>query len=156
MTSSPDPFGELLACVDERLALDQTDVVHDLLAHLAQQMIELHQAKQAVGWLADYTGRPVDEWALKTSLQGYYEHDWDEMARVLRQNQRKLPNVRLDVEAYKNAPAAKIRAAWESSTATLRPLLAHIAAADRLIDLIVYRLYGLTEEEVAVVEGGTR
>jgi hypothetical protein len=26
------------------------------------------------------------------------------------------------------------------------------AATDRLIDLIVYRLYGLTEEEVAVVE----
>ena len=32
-------------------------------------------------------------------------------------------------------------------------LLARIAATDRLIDLIVYRLYGLTEEEVAVVEG---
>ena len=32
-------------------------------------------------------------------------------------------------------------------------LLARLAATDRLIDLIVYRLYGLTEEEVAVVEG---
>ena len=32
-------------------------------------------------------------------------------------------------------------------------MLARIAATDRLIDLIVYRLYGLTEEEVAVVEG---
>jgi len=28
-----------------------------------------------------------------------------------------------------------------------------LAATDRLIDLIVYRLDGLTEEEVAVVEG---
>ena len=28
-----------------------------------------------------------------------------------------------------------------------------IAATDRLIDRIVYRLYGLTEEEIAVVEG---
>jgi hypothetical protein len=35
----------------------------------------------------------------------------------------------------------------------LSPLLASLAATDRLIDLIVYRLYGLTEEEVAVVEG---
>jgi hypothetical protein len=32
-------------------------------------------------------------------------------------------------------------------------LLAHIEATDRLIDRIVYRLYGLTEEEVGVVEG---
>ncbi len=31
--------------------------------------------------------------------------------------------------------------------------LARLAATDRLIDLIVYRLYRLTEEEVAVVEG---
>ena len=31
--------------------------------------------------------------------------------------------------------------------------LACLAATDRLIDLIVYRLYGLMEEEVAVVEG---
>ncbi len=38
-------------------------------------------------------------------------------------------------------------------TIQLQSLLARIAATDRLIDLIVYRLYGLTEEEVAVVEG---
>lgn len=30
------------------------------------------------------------------------------------------------------------------------------AATDWLIDLIVYRLYGLTEEEVAVVEGRSK
>jgi hypothetical protein len=34
-----------------------------------------------------------------------------------------------------------------------RELVQRIEATDRLIDLIVYRLYGLTEEEVAVVEG---
>jgi hypothetical protein len=32
-------------------------------------------------------------------------------------------------------------------------LVRRIEATDRLIDLIVYRLYGLTAEEVAVVEG---
>jgi len=118
----------------------------------------MHKQKQAevrtfLDWLAEYTGRPVDQWALKTNLRRYYEHDWTEMQRVLKRNQRKLPRVDLDVEAYRNEPAAKIRAAWETSMETLRPLLARIAAADRLIDLIVYRLYGLTEEESAVVEG---
>jgi len=33
------------------------------------------------------------------------------------------------------------------------PLLTRIETADRLIDQIVYRLYGLTEEEIVVVEG---
>jgi len=31
--------------------------------------------------------------------------------------------------------------------------LARIEATDRFIDRIVYKLYGLTEEEIAVVEG---
>ena len=68
-------------------------------------------------------------------------------------NQRKLPNVDLDVDAYRNEPAQKIREAWETSMETLRPLLKDIAATDRLIDRIVYQLYGLTDEEIAVVEG---
>ena len=137
---------------------EQADVVHDLLAHLAGRMIEMHKKKQAevrsfLNWLAEYTGRPVDEWSLKTHLRRYYEHDWAEMERILKRNQRKLPRVDLDVEAYKSEPAAKIRAAWETSMETLCPLLAHIEATDRLIDRIVYQLYGLTDEEIAVVEG---
>jgi len=107
-------------------------------------------------WLAEYTGRPVDEWALKTHLRCYYEHDWAEMQRVLKRNQRKLPNVDLDVDGYKNEPAATVRAAWETSMETLRPLLACIEATDRLIDRIVYELYELTEEEIEIVESATR
>jgi hypothetical protein len=137
---------------------EQADVVHDLLAHLAEWMIEMHQQKQAevqgfLGWLADYTGRPVDDWVLKTILRQYYEHDWAEMQRILKRNQRKLPKVDLDVDAYRNEPAQKIRQAWETSMETLRSLLKDTEATDRLIDRIVYQLYGLTEEEIAVVEG---
>jgi len=137
---------------------EQSDVVHDLLAHLAGRMVEMHKEKQAeaggfLDWLAEYTGRPVDEWTLKTHLRRYYEQDWAEMGRILKRNQRKLPQVALDVKAYKNEPAARIRAAWDTSMDTLRPLLAHIKATDRLIDQIVYQLYGLTEEEIGVVEG---
>ena len=75
------------------------------------------------------------------------------MQRILKRNQRKLPNVDLDVDAYRNEPAQKIRRAWETSMETLRPLLKDIAATDRLIDRIVYQLYGLTDEEIAIVEG---
>lgn len=42
--------------------------------------------------------------------------------------------------------------AGSSGSEALRPGGPH-RCADRLIDLIVYRLYGLMEEEVAVVEG---
>jgi hypothetical protein len=65
--------------LDARLSAEpeQADVVHDLLAHLAGRMIEMHKEKQAevrgfLDWLAEYTGRPVDRWALKTNLRRYY------------------------------------------------------------------------------------
>ena len=158
MTPFTQVFAELLDFVDQRLGLGQTDVIHDLLAFLAERMIEMHKEKQVevrgfLDWLAEYTGRAVEDWALKTNLRRYYEHDWAEMQRILKRNQRKLPKIDLDVEAYKNEPAAKIRSAWETSMETLRPLLARMEATDRLIDQIVYQLYGLTEEEIEIVEG---
>jgi hypothetical protein len=36
----------------------------------------------------------------------------------------------------------------------LLPLLERIRHTDELIDDVVYRLYGLTEEEIRIVEGG--
>jgi len=142
--------------LDARLTADpeQSDVVHDLLAHLAEQMITMNKEKQAetrgfLGWLAGYTGLPVEDWTLKTSLKAYYQHDWMEMRRVLDRNRRKITKVNVKGREASDL----IRDEWEASVEKLRPLLARIKSTDRLIDLIVYRLYGLTEEEVAVVEG---
>jgi hypothetical protein len=48
---------------------------------------------------------------------------------------------------------ARLRAEYEKSLETLKPLKAHLAWTDGVIDQIVYRLYGLTAEEIRVVEG---
>ena len=42
---------------------------------------------------------------------------------------------------------------YSKSIEKLKAVKARIAATDRLIDLIVYRLYGLTEKEIGIVEG---
>ncbi len=69
-------FGTALVFVRERLAYspEQTDVVHDLLAHLARLMTELNKARQKetrdfLKWLGNYSGLAVDEWKLKTIAQ---------------------------------------------------------------------------------------
>jgi len=46
----------------------------------------------------------------------------------------------------------KIRERFSKSKSTLVPLDSQIAFTDRLIDQIVYRLYGLTPEEIQIVE----
>lgn len=133
---------------------ERPDVVHDILAFLAEQMIKMDEDKQAeargfLTWLADYTGLPVEDWTLKTSLKACYEQDWAEMRRVVDRNSRRITKVNVKGREASDL----IRDEWEASVEKLRPLLARIAATDRLIDLIVYRLYGLTEAEVKVVEG---
>ena len=72
----------------------------------------------------------------------------DQLLARLKKNHR-----RIQPDLDRRGPLEALRAEWETSMGKLRPLLARLAATDRLIDLIVYRLYGLTEEEVAVVEG---
>ncbi len=44
-------------------------------------------------------------------------------------------------------------AVYRNHSPAYRELVARIAATDWLIDYIVYKLYGLTEEEIAIVEG---
>jgi hypothetical protein len=50
------------------------------------------------------------------------------------------------------AAGEALRAEFESQLGKLRPLLDRIEKTDELIDAIVYRLYGLTEEEILIVE----
>jgi len=106
------------------------------------------EAKGFLDWLAGYTGVPIDGWRLKTRARAYWEYGWDELQRALSQNRRKMGR---DVEGRE--AREKIKREFEDSMAKLKPLLARIEATDRLIDLVVYRLYGLTEEEVTIVEG---
>jgi hypothetical protein len=136
------------------LETEQSDVVHDLLAHLAGQMIEMHKAKNEetrgfLDWLAGYTGLPIEDWSSKTNLTAYYQHDWTVMQGILEANRRQIKKV----DVVGREAQERIRHEYQASVGKLKPLLARIAATDRLIDLIVYRLYGLTEKEVAVVEG---
>jgi len=133
--------------------VEQSDIVHDLLAHLAEQMMAMNEDKQAevkgfLSWLEAFLGCPVDDLSGKTYVRAYPERTFDELLATLKKNRR-----RIQPDLDRRDPLEKLRAEWETSMGKLRPLLARLVATDRLIDLMVYRLYGLTEEEVAVVEG---
>ena len=67
---------------------------------------------------------------------------------VLKKNKKKLA-----IDPARREPAEALRAEFEGSVGKLLPLLERIEKTDELIDAIVYRLYGLTEEEIRIVEG---
>ncbi|MFQ5793722.1 MAG: Eco57I restriction-modification methylase domain-containing protein [Candidatus Bipolaricaulia bacterium] len=135
---------------------ERADVVHDLLAWLAEQMIEMHKQKQEeikgfLHWLEREMGTELENLSGHTIIEEYYdiEGGLDELLDRLSRNTRKIP--KLDTRGRQAQEL--VAKEYEASMDILRPLLARIERTDRLIDLIVYRLYGLTEDEIAIVEG---
>jgi len=155
-------FDQILKIVDACLPKDpaggfapgeKSDVVHDLLAFLAEQMLQMNAKKQKeirgfLGWLEGYVGARVDDLSPKTKVQSYYEHDYDDLLAVLKKNRKKL-----QIDPARREPGEMLRAEFEGSVGKLQPLRERITATDRLIDAVVYRLYGLSEEEIGIVEG---
>ncbi|MDD4161290.1 MAG: TaqI-like C-terminal specificity domain-containing protein [Methanothrix sp.] len=155
-------YAEVLAQVDSCLPKDEagdfiasqekSDVVHDLLAFLAERMLEMNKQKQQeikgfLGWLEGYLGSKVEDLTPKTKLQSYYEHDYESFLAVLKKNRKKLA-----VDPARREPGEALKAEFEGSMGKLGPLLERIRQTDELIDAVVYRLYGLTEEEIGIVE----
>ncbi|MCX6031108.1 MAG: N-6 DNA methylase [Chloroflexi bacterium] len=151
----------VLNFVEHHLAQGQSDVVHDLLAYLAERMIAMNREKQAevkgfLAWLSRETGANINTLNNKTRVQAYlgdYQKGephatLEELLDILRQNRRKLA-----VDPSGRAFQERLAVEYEASLGKLLPIKGRLAATDRLIDQVVYRLYGLTEEEVAVVEG---
>ena len=163
MASTPR-FGPLVeACLPKDEAgnfiaeRERSDVVHDLLAFLAERMLEMNQAEanggQGLPGLAGelpggQSGRPH---AQDRSSQSYYEHDYESFLAVLKKNGKKLA-----IDPARREPAETLRAEFEGSLGKLGPLRERIRQTDELIDATVYRLYGLTEEEIGIVENADK
>jgi hypothetical protein len=143
----------ILMWVDNELAANRNDTVHDFLAYLAEQMIAMNKAKNEeskgfLKWLEREIGPEIDALKNKTAIKEYYEHNFDYLLEVLKKNKNKLsidPSNRKIQEALERH--------FSDSIFKLLPLKNKISATDSLIDQIVYKLYRLTDDEIAIVEG---
>ena len=94
-------------------------------------------------------GASVDVLSNKTLIQEYYANDFTKIVDVLVKNKSKI-KVGYNPKSPTNR---KNLVAWYiDSCSKLKPLIAKIDATDALIDQIVYKFYGLTGEEIAIVE----
>ncbi|WP_316430782.1 MAG: hypothetical protein EDM05_047885 [Leptolyngbya sp. IPPAS B-1204] len=70
------------------------------------------------------------------------------MIDLLKKNKKKIE---IDPTARKEQQTLEKK--YQASLDTLLPIKMQLMRCDNLIDQIVYKLYGLTEEEIAIVEG---
>ena len=153
----------MLGFVDHHLSREpeESDVVHDLLAMLAEEMMRLNKEKRAaqrefLDWLVatlkilpDKEGRKgIDVLTGKGKVMDYpgdYQKDepplaTGELLDILQKNKG-----RLGVSLSDSALVDRLRREYEESLEKVLPLKERLAQTDRLIDAVVYRLYGLTE-----------
>ncbi len=135
-------------------APEESDVVHDLLAYMAERMIGMNKEKNAeirgfLRWLEEEIGAPVDELSNKTAIKEYYTSNFEALIKALEKNKKKLKD---GYDITRRGPKEKLQDEYNASVGKLAPLLGRIEATGGLIDAIVYRLYGLTETEIKIVE----
>jgi hypothetical protein len=139
--------GEFVAFIENATDDEEnSDVVHDFLAYLAQQMLDMNVKKQRLSreflaWLDAETAGKLNDFRPK-KYQEFWEYDFDEFYKWLRKNG----------ENFGATEYGKLRSEFDKYKAELVALIGKINDTDRLIDDIVYILYGLTEEEIEIVE----
>jgi len=155
-------WGEALRLVAERLPVkedgtpdaehEQSDVVHDLLAFLAEEMTRLNKEKQSkiehfLNWLEkDVLKGSVEDQKNKTKIRNFHEGTLEHSMDILKKN-KVIP------DPCPSSTWDTISGEFSAAMNTLGPLKTRITMTDKLIDQIVYKLYGLTDEEIAIVEG---
>jgi hypothetical protein len=146
-------YDDVIKWAEYELALKRTDTAHDFLAYLAEQMIELNKAKGNetkgfVKWLEREIGAEIDTLANKTAIKEYHDNDFNHLLDVLRKNRNKI-----SVDPSSRKTQELLEKYFQKSMAVLEPLKEKIKRTDTLIDQIVYKLYGLTQGEIKLIEG---
>ncbi len=147
------------------------DFVHDLLAMLAQRMIDLNKQKHDIidRFETDLRGQAAEDSreALQKGKQASTLHKKcpscrpfvDEASHSTHQLHESLAWSEEAFEDFLRQLVGKVshlsdlRAIYRTYTDSYRTCVDAIEKTDWLIDQIVYALYGLTEEEIALVEG---
>jgi hypothetical protein len=147
---------------------EQSDVVHDILAFLAEQMIEMNNEKQKeikgfLEWLqsqlriqqAGKGNTGIEALTGKTQLKNYlgeYQKGEEQLSfedfwTILETNK-----TRIQANLKTRETFDAIKTEYERSLSKLLPLKEKLRKTDWLIDQIVYKLYGLTEGEIRIIE----
>ena len=135
---------------------EKSDVAHDFLAFLANEMIRLSESKHAeMRHLGDWIGKELR--VKGRSVNGYLDgvlkcHDmsgpsFDIVMEALGKNTAKL-----GVSLNSASLVSKIRMEFERVVEFLRPVKQRLLLTDRLIDRIVFLLYGLSSDEITIIE----
>jgi len=108
-------------------------------------------------WLSAQVGADWEDLSGKTNLARYDEHEFNEVWDILGQPANVARYKANAQRGFRQRARSLRESAEREHEKSVKKLRRHKAQLDRdqhLIDHIVYRLYGLTDDEIAIVEAG--
>lgn len=139
-----------------RLNSEQDETVHDILAFLARHMTQTQEEKYGhmrafLDWVESPAGLgvKVEELRNKTKIQRFHEHPMLGYDEALKELETVFAQNKITIGAE---GLAAFRKEYSRVAQLLGPLLQRASLVDTLIDLSVYRLYGLAEDDIAIIE----
>jgi len=131
---------------------EKSDVIYDILSYLAKQKMEMNKQKNEeitafIDWLEREIDTKIETMTNRAKLTKYCNLDFDEFLGILIKNEKKITIKLSDVAVQVN-----LKKKFEKSHAILSPLINRLKITDELIDQIFYKLYDLTENEIAIIE----
>lgn len=130
--------------------------MHDKMVKLVQNMLDAQKRKQEITqnyitWLESIIGAKVDDLTNKETIRDPVKlKNIDELIKLLIKNRKKLKGF----APKRLAAQQEITDDFNQCKAQIDSIAAEISKTDREIDSLVYKLYGLTSEEIEIVEGG--
>ena len=133
----------------------QSKALQDEISSLVEQILNLNKQKQSevqgfLKWLEGEIGAKIMDLTGTSKLHEYYNLDFSGFHALLAKNKRKLKE---GYDPKRRGPEEILEAEFNDSVAKIKVLTAKEEETDRQIDALVYKLYGLTEEEIKIVEG---
>ncbi len=141
-------------------SLEDNEKIYHALVTLAEKMINMNIVKQKnmkkyIKSLDERMKGSIDNISGKTiiiNFLGDYQKGepyttFEDIVKILEKNKSKL-----GVNLNQPGLLKELEREYEKSLEKLLPIKQRLALTDKLIEQIVYRLYGLTEEEIRVVE----
>ncbi len=144
-----------LVWVRSRVTVGQLDVLHDFLTLLASRIDVLYsqnleETKAFLKWVQRSfirSGARIEDFAGKTKLQRYAEFPFEEIFQVLKKNKKHL-----DVNPRDRQFHDEFERAYNKSVRYQRSRFEAAKSLEPVVEEVVYLMYGLTEEERAVVD----
>ncbi|MFX1250503.1 MAG: Eco57I restriction-modification methylase domain-containing protein [Promethearchaeota archaeon] len=145
-------FVETCLCKRNGTKNGKSDVLHDFLAYLSHQIIEINKEKNEeinrfLLWLEGKINAKIRTLTIRTKLKQYYNLNFTEILSIIRKNKSNI-HIALPNEKFQDTLKKEVK----KSSEIISHLKNKIETTDKLIDQIIYKLYDLTDEEIRIIE----